>query len=91
MVKAKLLIWHHWRKTGQAFDDMLLYLKTNIFAGKQLSKPKPHTQGINTPLKQELPITTLLSRSEKQPIAPNELDLGRLLTGLVALQKIRKL
>ena len=42
-------------------------------------------------LKQKLPITTLLSRSEKQPIAPNEQDLGKLLNGLEALQKIRKL
>ena len=69
----------------------MLVFKTKVVAGKQLPNQNLRLRDSILLSKQELPRTTLLSRSEKQPIAPDETSPERLLTGLAALQKIQKL
>ena len=67
------------------------FLKTKSVTGKQLSNQNLIRRDSLLLSKQELPITTLLSRAERQPNAPNELSPERLLNDLATLQKIQKL
>ena len=66
-------------------------MKTKLLLGSNYKNRNLIHRELKLMPKQEASITTRLSRSEKQPNAPNEPDLGKLLNDLATLQKIQKL